>query len=455
LQENLKTRLKFKNMKRIITLALMLSALGMTCQNIAINSTGALPAASAMLDITSTTSGLLIPRMTSAQKTAIAAPATGLIVYDTTLNAFWYYNGTAWVPLLSSATGWMLTGNSLAGTEFMGSTNAQPVKFYSNNTERARILSTGEVVVGSTTAFVNDQFSVYSTTAAINGYVSATNGSAVYGEAVVTNGIGLYGNCNTASNGRGVFAYANGAGTTLAGYVYNANVSGAGFIGTGSGATFAGGSWFQNGAGGCFNGLPLGITVYSGPSTTTNGQGGGYFVGSMSTASVANQYAYVSYRTGAIWYKIFGTGSVSSILRNQKSADKVVFCPEATEILLQDYGVGELKNGKAHIDIDPVVSQNIVVNDKHPLKVYITLKGECNGVYVTNETSTGFDVIELGKGNSNEKFNYLIVANRADEIDEKTGEIMSHNADARLPDAPVQFPTSATEPPKVPVKTQR
>src|SRR4051812_47818946 len=52
-------------------------------QNVAINATGAAPAASAMLDVSSTTMGSLIPRMTSAQRTAIAAPATGLEVYDT------------------------------------------------------------------------------------------------------------------------------------------------------------------------------------------------------------------------------------------------------------------------------------------------------------------------------------------------------------------------------------
>lgn len=55
------------------------------------------PDASAQLDIASTTRGVLIPRMTSAQKTAIAAPATGLLVFQTDATAgFYYYNGAAW-----------------------------------------------------------------------------------------------------------------------------------------------------------------------------------------------------------------------------------------------------------------------------------------------------------------------------------------------------------------------
>jgi hypothetical protein len=55
------------------------------------------PSASAIVDITSTTQGFLPPRMTTAQRLAIASPAAGLMVYDTTLNQMAYYNGTAWV----------------------------------------------------------------------------------------------------------------------------------------------------------------------------------------------------------------------------------------------------------------------------------------------------------------------------------------------------------------------
>ena len=53
--------------------------------------------ASAQLQIESTTKGFLPPRMTTTQKNAIATPATGLMVYDTTLNVITYYNGTTWI----------------------------------------------------------------------------------------------------------------------------------------------------------------------------------------------------------------------------------------------------------------------------------------------------------------------------------------------------------------------
>jgi len=54
---------------------------------------------SALINMESTTQGFLPPRMTTTQKNAIATPATGLMVYDTTLNLISVYNGTIWISL--------------------------------------------------------------------------------------------------------------------------------------------------------------------------------------------------------------------------------------------------------------------------------------------------------------------------------------------------------------------
>ena len=86
-------KIKSIRMKKIITLIVFTSSFYMHAQNVGINGTGAAPNASAMLDIESTTSGLLTPRMTSTQRTAIATPATGLFVYDTTVGNFYYFDG--------------------------------------------------------------------------------------------------------------------------------------------------------------------------------------------------------------------------------------------------------------------------------------------------------------------------------------------------------------------------
>jgi hypothetical protein len=57
------------------------------------------PVASAILDIRSTTRGFLPPRMTTTQKNAIASPATGLVLYDSTTNKLQCYNGSTWNDL--------------------------------------------------------------------------------------------------------------------------------------------------------------------------------------------------------------------------------------------------------------------------------------------------------------------------------------------------------------------
>ncbi len=116
------------------------------------------PAASSALDIASTTKGLLAPRMTTAQKAAIASPATGLLVYDTTLGGFYFYDGSGWVAITSgntTITSWQKTGN--AGTDpsinFVGTTDAQDLVFKANNTERARIISSsGDIKIGDATS---------------------------------------------------------------------------------------------------------------------------------------------------------------------------------------------------------------------------------------------------------------------------------------------------------------
>ena len=77
----------------ILLTAVLFTALSIMAQ-VAINTDGNNPDASAMLDVKSTEKGILIPRMTTAQRTGISSPAQGLMVYDTDLDAFYFYDGT-------------------------------------------------------------------------------------------------------------------------------------------------------------------------------------------------------------------------------------------------------------------------------------------------------------------------------------------------------------------------
>ena len=90
---------------KVITV-LIASLFTATCfsQSVSINNTGAAADSTAMLDVSSTTKGLLIPRMTAQQKNGIATPATGLLIYQTDGDTgFYYYNGTNWFLLVTTA----------------------------------------------------------------------------------------------------------------------------------------------------------------------------------------------------------------------------------------------------------------------------------------------------------------------------------------------------------------
>ncbi len=170
--------------------------------------------------------------------------------------------------------------------------------------------------------------------------------------------------------------------------------------------------------------------VYGVNLRTTGDRSGGYF-------EAGADYAWVAANFTGTSYKIVGTGSVSTIVETPDKKKVTMFCSESPEILLTDYGIGQLIEGKIHISLDPVFTSNIVVDGDNPMKVFIQLEGECNGVFVTNKSAAGFDVVELNGGTSDTQFSWSVVANRSDEKD-SDGRVVSKNAGVRYPPAPVR-----------------
>jgi hypothetical protein len=80
-------------------LAVILTVQVSTAQSIGIGT--ATPNVKAVVDINSTTKGLLIPSMTSTQRLAITSPPNGLLVYDTDKNGFFHFNGISWTAILN------------------------------------------------------------------------------------------------------------------------------------------------------------------------------------------------------------------------------------------------------------------------------------------------------------------------------------------------------------------
>lgn len=522
--------------------------------------------------------------------------ATGTAVNITSVG-FYYYDGTVWQKIGTAATtNWTLTGNggTTAGTNFIGTTDGvdfrvktggndrwnisnanngqlQPYSlgtaalpiysfqsdtnngifspsadilgFSTNGTERARINTTGQVLVNATAGFATSTF--YSAATGNNDAIdgnSAGTGTSVYGQNT-SSGNGIYGINN--STGKGVRGANIGSGYGVWGLHQNAASSGVAVYGEsfyGNGYSFYGldgtaysdntffgsdafqgdtnstisnGMWGTNsnaagtailgganginvysnlGSGVAGSGNRLGIFGYAGlgdnatanrgnvagqftldadanPSTNTTNAGnrasaqlagfnnigytsisagtgvaadsyfGGYFSGGNENSGTPS-YAYAGLRyntngngTTGTDFKIVGPGSNSTIIFDKENTPRILFSPEAPEILFQDFGIGKLINGEATILLDPILKQSLFIDDKHPLKVFITLEDDCNGVYVTNKSKDGFTVKELRSGNSNASFSWQIVANRADTKD-SNGQVISKHVDVRLPVGP-------------------
>jgi len=85
---------------------------------------------------------------------------------------------------------------------------------------------------------------------------------------------------------------------------------------------------------------------------------------------------------------------------------------QSTEILAS--GEAQLENGKCHIALPAHVTQQLATNaageytNRLP-QVSIQLLGNSPGVYVTNRTQEGFDVVELKDGRSNVRFSWLVM----------------------------------------------
>jgi hypothetical protein len=104
-------------------------------------------------------------------------------------------------------------------------------------------------------------------------------------------------------------------------------------------------------------------------------------------------------------------GSKSAVVPIDGGSRKVaLYAVEAPENWFEDYGLGQLSNGSARIDLEPTFAQT--VNTDLDYHVFLTPNGDCKGLYVSQKSPTSFEVHELGSGTSNIAFDYRIIAKR-------------------------------------------
>jgi len=168
-----------------------------TAQNVGINNNGSAAAASAMLDVSSTSKGMLIPRMTMAQRNLINQPATSLLIYQTDNTPGYYYNGGT-----PAAPTWEMFQKNGA-TPF-----TLPYYGTSNVMEAFKIVNsgTGKAIIAESTG--GTAFSAYSQGNGTGISVSTDDG---FGILSITNdtGIAVYGSSQRGNAAKFDISYSN------------------------------------------------------------------------------------------------------------------------------------------------------------------------------------------------------------------------------------------------------
>ena len=249
---------------------------------VGINTNNSDPHASAMLDVKSTTKGMLVPRMSSAQRNAISNPAKGLLVFDNNKSSFWFYNGTAWEDLSEPITADHIADND-DDTKIQVEKNndEDAIRFDIAGTEywkmkenRLETVNTGNSIFLGQNAGLNDDLSdnknIYIGRRAGNQKTTADDNVAIGDEAFKNGNTGTLnvavgartlqqstGNSNTAVGANGLQNNASGSENVAIGYAAGFGSSGSSnvYIGyaAGAGATGDNKLYIENGS----PGLPL------------------------------------------------------------------------------------------------------------------------------------------------------------------------------------------------------
>jgi hypothetical protein len=110
----------------------------------------------AALEVVSTNSGVLLPKLNTGQRGAIATAdlQSGLLLYNTDSGSFQFFNGAVWDEMTrsgSAASGWAALGNtgSNPAANFIGTTDSEAVVFRTDDTARMTILASGTVGIGT------------------------------------------------------------------------------------------------------------------------------------------------------------------------------------------------------------------------------------------------------------------------------------------------------------------
>ncbi len=108
---------------------------------------------------------------------------------------------------------------------------------------------------------------------------------------------------------------------------------------------------------------------------------------------------------------VMASDLTGSRLETATYGKRKTFSVQSPEVWIEDFGSVQLASGTAAVALEPMFLETVTINGTYPMKVFITMTGASNGVYVTKGT-TSFTVTENSGGTSNATFDYRVVAKR-------------------------------------------
>jgi hypothetical protein len=276
----------------------------------------------------------------------------------------------------AGVTNAMLQNPSLTITAGNGLTGGGPVSLGGSTT-----LSLSPYVIGTT------------------GLFSTSSGSAVLGQNTEVSDYGELGAIDSGGFEYGVYGDGGNYGTGVAGNGPSGGVYG--ILNTGN-DTYAFGY-----LGSDVNDYTAG--VYSAATTY------GVFAAA-NTYGVAGESEYTGVYGMGPTYGVFSDGPTgssaysSTVIALPDNRVVEMYAVSSPENWLEDFGTGQLRNGSVTIALDPTFAE--AVSEDASYHVFLTPNGDCDGLYVTAKTATGFEVRELHGGQASVAFDYRIVARR-------------------------------------------
>ncbi len=350
---------------------------------------------------------------------------------------------------------WMTAGNAglNASTNFLGTTDAVDFVLRTNNTERLRALSTGNIGIGTVTPLARLHVEVPSGvgniavrgtntgfgsgflgyqntinlgtfgttpgavmfseegTASVNpSFIAVTRNPASYAANIAFSDVWIAGyfgtdNASASFNPPAIYGQLNVTNGTLPGF----QIASRGFMNRGATAGNPGYSVGVQGLANSQNQDGFGLMGITFCNNVAAANAGGYFEANNYAGTTNYAFSYVA--NAGLNRKIAGSGTVSEIIPTPNHGRITLTCPESPEYWYQDYGSVKMVNGFAHVDLDPILADIIMVDQDHPIRVFTTPVDMPNfkGVTVTNRTANGFDLVELNGGNSTGWIDYQIV----------------------------------------------